>query len=361
MKQTFKELIESSIQYLEHQDYSPIRINYYKMIWKSKLAPFMVKKSELYYNPSIGEEFIRSIITGSLITHSERDIIRGINVLSEYQEKGTINKSSRKLIKYELNGQIGLLMEKFLLYLESLRRSKVTISDHRLYLSRFLYYLDSKQVIVIEEVRESHILSFLSTQTNNKIGTVSTIRCFFKYLFEENLIHSDLTTVLQYYKWIKKEKLPSVYSAKEILQIESSIYRGNATGKRDYAMVLLATRLGLRASDIANLTFNNLDWDSSIIKLSQIKTNKLIELPLLIDVGESIIDYLKFGRKKSDLKHIFISTRAPYTFLLGCSVTTKIRSLINASGVDTTGRKHGSHALRHSLAAVFWKTKCQYP
>ena len=61
--------------------------------------------------------------------------------------------------------------------------------------------------------------------------------------------------------------MPSVYSENEVLQIEASIQRSDATGKRDYAMMLLATRLGLRASDIAYLSFGNLDWEQSTITL----------------------------------------------------------------------------------------------
>lgn len=71
-------------------------------------------------------------------------------------------------------------------------------------------------------------------------------------------------------------------------------------------MTLLATRLGLRASDIAHLAFDNIDWENSTITFSQFKTGKKIELPLLVDVGEAMIDYLKYGRKKSESPKIII-------------------------------------------------------
>jgi hypothetical protein len=128
----------SCVQYFEQQSYSPFRIDRYKFLWKSKLIPFMVQKSFLYYDPSVGEEYIRSNIAGSIVTPYERDIIRSINVLSEFQEKGTISTRHCKPLKRELSGQIGQLMDKFLSHLEALRRNRITISDHRLYLSRFL-------------------------------------------------------------------------------------------------------------------------------------------------------------------------------------------------------------------------------
>nr|NQU91540.1 tyrosine-type recombinase/integrase [Bacteroidota bacterium] len=299
-QQTVEELMESCVQFFEQQSYSPLRIDRYKLLWKSKLIPFMAQKSILYYNPTVGEDYIRSNLARNIVTPYERDIIRSIKVLSEFQETGTISKTRAKSIKRELSGQIGRLMDKFLMHLESLRRNKITISGHRLYLSRFLFYLESKHISTIEEVTGDYLMNFVSTQTNNKIGIVSTIRFFFRFLFEERIIQYDLSAALQHYKWVKREKLPSVYTAKEVLQIETSIHREDATGKRDYAMTLLASRLGLRASDIAHLTFSNIDWEKGTITLSQFKTGKIIELPLLVDLGEAIIDYLKYGRKKSE-------------------------------------------------------------
>lgn len=126
-------------------------------------------------------------------------------------------------------------------------------------------------------------------------------------------------------------------------------------------MILLATRLGLRASDIAHLSFDNIDWEKSSITLSQFKTGQVVELPMLTNVGESIIDYLKYGRKKSNSKRIFLYTRAPFTFISGCAVSSAIRRIINASGVDVTGRKHGPHSLRHSLASRFLENQESIP
>lgn len=359
--QAVEELMDSCVQYFEQQSYSPLRIDRYKFLWKNKLIPFMVQKSFLNYDPSVGEEYVRSKIAGSIVTPYERDMIRSLHVLNEFQEKGTISKTNRKHIKRELSGPIGRLMDKFLLHLESLRRTSITISDHRLYLSRFLFYLESKRVSDIEEVMEEHILSFVSTQTNNQIGIVSTIRFFLRFLFEERITQTDLSAILQHYKWIKREKLPSVYTRKEVLQIESSIHREDATGKRNYAMILLASRLGVRASDIAHLTFGNIDWENSTIKLSQFKTGKVIELPLLVDVGEAIIDYLKYGRKKSESPRVFLYTRAPFTAMTNAAVAGALGRTVDESGVDTAGRKHGAHAMRHSLASRFLENQEPMP
>lgn len=359
--QEVEELMDSCVQYFEQQSYSPLRIERYKFFWKKKLIPFMVQKSFLNYDSSVGEEYVRSKIAGSMVTPYERDMIRSLHVLNEFQEKGAISKTNHKHIKRELSGPIGRLMDKFLLHLESLRRNSITISGHRLYLSGFLFYLNSKEVFDIEEVMEEHVLSFVSTPTNNQIVTVSSIRFFLRFLFEGHIIKTDLSAVLQHYKWIKREKLPSVYTKKEVLEIESSIHREDATGKRNYAMILLASRLGLRASDIAHLTFGNIDWENSEITFSQFKTGKMIELPLLVDVGEAIIDYLKYGRKKSESPRVFLYTRAPFTAMTNAAVASALGRTVDESGVDTAGRKHGPHAMRHSLASRFLENQESMP
>ena len=321
----------------------------------------MSKKSIWYYDASVGEEYIRTHLAGSIITPSQRNYIRSIHILNEFQEKGIISKRIYHPVERKLSGQIGLLMGQFLLHLESLRRSQMTIYGHRLYLHRFITFLESKQILNVEEIKEEHILIFVSTATNNNICVVSSLRLFFIYLFENHILSYDLSEILRHYKWHRREKLPSVYSTEEVSQIELCIKRENATGKRDYAMMLLATRLGIRASDIANLSFENINWESSTIIFSQLKTGKRIELPLLIDVGEAIIDYLKYGRKTSESPRIFLYTRPPFTAMTNNAVASTLRRIIDASGVDTTGRKQGGHAMRHSLASRFLENKESIP
>lgn len=358
---TFEELINQCIQYFEVHCFSVARINMYKFLWLKKLMPYMIKESIPYYDASVGEEFLRSIVTGNIISRYQDDIIRSVNFLNEFQEKGTISKYHYKPLERELSGPIGLAMEKFLLHLGSLRRTKKTISEYRLSLYRLFIYLESKQVQRIEEIKEIQIITFISTSTNNKIFVISSIRFFLRYMYEEHLLVTDLSLSLQHFKYSRGKKLPSVYSENEVLQIEASIQRSDATGKRDYAMMLLATRLGLRASDIAYLSFGNLDWEQSTITLSQFKTGKEIKLPLLTAVGEALIDYLKYGRKHSESDKVFLFTRAPFSPMTNSSVSLAFGRIIEASRVDVNGRRHGAHAMRHSLACRFLENKESMP
>jgi integrase len=132
----------------------------------------------------------------------------------------------------------------------------------------------------------------------------------------------------------------------------ASIDRANALGKRNHAIVLLAARLGLRASDIAGLRFENLHWEQSMIVLNQHKTGRELQLPMLTDVGEAIIDYLKYGRPESKEPHVFLQGRSPFTRIYSHSITCVVHRSFVRAGVNIENRRHGPHALRHSLAGI---------
>ena len=122
--ETFEELTKKCIQYFELHRFSVARINMYKFLWLKKIMPFMVQQSIPCYDASVGEKFLRSTVTGDIISQYEDDIIRSVNFLNEFQEKGAISKYHYKPLKRELSGLVGLAMEKFLLHLGSLRRTK---------------------------------------------------------------------------------------------------------------------------------------------------------------------------------------------------------------------------------------------
>jgi len=176
------------------------------------------------------------------------------------------------------------------------------------------------------------------------------MRLFCRYLYSYKLVGSDIEYVIGRISLPKREKLPSVYTPAEIKQIEAAIDRSCPVGKRDYAMLLLSTRLGLRSSDIAGLQFTHLDWDNNVIQLAQYKTKREIELPLLIDVGDAIITYLQHARPVSHTPNIFLSACAPYRPVNRLIINGAISRIIKASKVDIRNRKFGPHAMRHTLA-----------
>ncbi len=357
MQQEIIKLIDDCLLFFSSNCYTQNRIDKYRSLWKYGILRYMKGKNLSLYTPSLGQEYITKCIPCDNLRHDDREKIRSIQVLDDYLNLGHIRKRSVSPVKHPLDGEIGLQMQKLIDHLQSLRRSCVTIKDYELYLNRFLCYLNQSEVYTMKEIRERHILAFLSTTENNKINVASSLRVLFRFWSDTHMTDKNFEDVLEYYKWLKHEKIPSFFTTDEIRTIEESVDRSGGIGKRNYAMLLLAGRLGLRASDIANLQFSNIDWEKSEIRLTQYKTGKPISLPLLNDVGNAIIDYLKYGRFKSESQNVFISGRAPYIPASKSTVCSAIQEVIAKSKVNTDGRHHGPHSLRHSLASCLLKNQ----
>ena len=108
-------------------------------------------------------------------------------------------------------------------------------------------------------------------------------------------------------------ELPSTWTADEVSRLTDGIDRGNPTGKRDYAMLLMVARLGLRASDIKSMLISDVDWSARTISITQHKTGVPLELPLLDDIGWAVIDYLREGRPKAaTCPQLFVRQVAPF-------------------------------------------------
>ena len=361
MERDINQLIQDCLQFFSINCYTQHRIDKYRSLWKCGILRFMKEKDLTRYTPSLGQQYISDCIPSDNLRHEDREKIRSIQVLDDCIILGYIRKRSVNPVNHPLDGEIGLEMQKLINHLHSLRRSSVTIKDYQLYLNSFLVYLNRSGIYALKGISERHMLDFVSTTENNKINVVSSLRVLSRYWFENHLIETDFDLVLKSYKWVKHEKVPSFFTVDEVRAIEISIDRSSSVGKRNYAMLLLASRLGLRASDIAHLKFSNIDWEKNEIRFVQNKTGNPISLPLLNDVGNAIIDYLKYGRFKSESQQVFISSRAPYIPANKSIVCSAIREVITKSKVETDGRRHGPHSLRHSLASCLLKNEVPMP
>ena len=346
------ELTERCIKYFQRQCYTRNRITVYKSLWRNGIIRYMSQKGIESYSPSVGAEFVSTCHFHGTIRPQEREKIRSIQVLDDMLKLGYIRKRCFTPVFHALDGEVGAEMEKLITHLTNLRRSMVTIKDYRLYLSEFLMHLNERNVKHVPAITEKDILTFVSSHPTNKVNIVSALRVLFRFWREKHIVDDRFEELFDTYKTHKPERIPSYFTSNEVVRIEQSVSRNSANGKRNYAMLLLASRLGLRASDIANLQFSDIDWDKNMITLTMQKTKKVIELPLLADVGNAIIDYLRHGRPKSDSQNVFLSGNAPYVAATKNMVCAAINEIILRSGVDTSGKHHGPHSLRHSLASA---------
>ena len=187
--------------------------------------------------------------------------------------------------------------------------------------------------------------------TNSKLKTtVIFLRKFLTYLFDKKILEENLSLYLPKVSKVEKNIKSSLYSKSEIKEILNAVDRDTKLGKRDYAILTILARLGLRSSDIVHLTFDNLDWENDIIVLNQFKTGRAVQLPITIDVGNSLIDYLKHARSNSNSNFIFLRHVPPFESLKSNSIGNIVSGYIDKSPIELKGRKKGSHIMRHSLA-----------
>ena len=191
-----------------------------------------------------------------------------------------------------------------------------TINRDIFCLNKLLNYLDSSGIQSLKEFESTHVIGFMKhLSIAGKLptldGAASSLRLVLNFLFDEQYVSSDLSPTVPQVK-CKHDGIPSVYSKEEIQQLLNGVDRANPKGKRNYAMILLAARLGMRASDICGLTFENLKWQTSTIEFTVKKTGEPVALPLLNEVGEAIIEYIKYGRPDSEDKHVFLRLQIPF-------------------------------------------------
>lgn len=336
----------------------------YVCYWR-RIKRFMQDKGIKEFSSSVGKAYMLLQFGDtdySKLSKSQKDFVRSVRVLSDFSDNGSIRPVKEKIF---FEGPIGEAIQAYILYRVSLRLNKNTIEEGQQQLFRFTRYLSTIGVRSLEEISHLHVLNFIKT-IDPKYHTLiqrslESLRGFFRYAYREGLIEKDPFALVPKYKYTKQPKLPSFYAPGEIEKMIASIDRSRPVGKRNYAVVLLAARLGLRASDIANLKFDNLFWDKNSIILNQIKTGKRIELPILPEVGNAIIDYIKYGRPKSDSRSVFLIANSSFSSLTSCSITGIVHSYLIKAGIDISQRKHGPHALRHSLASILLEKSTMLP
>ena len=366
-QQTLAELTSEMEDYFNSLSYSNATMRIYRNGWES-VNKFMLDHSIEFYEPMVGDAFIRSILgIGSYgeLSRREKDTIRCANVLTEYQTTGVI-KFKSILKSYEFKGEIGKFILGFLVYRKLQGLSEDTLGADRLYLYRFLDYLNANKVICISDMDKQYILGFI-----NSLGFYSktTIRCmlcslrgFLRYLCDNRYADIDFSYLIPKSSYKKEAHLPTTYTKDEVERLIRAVDRSSPKGKRDVAMILLAARLGLRASDICGLKFENIQWETNTILLVQKKTKEKIELPLLVEIGNTIIDYLKYGRPVSDLPYIFIRAGQPYDRLEESTLHYIVSFYLKRAGISNIEeKKHGPHALRHSLAGFLLEKKTPLP
>jgi site-specific recombinase XerD len=235
-------------------------------------------------------------------------------------------------------------------------RGTGTIYSRRTVSEKFLRYLEQTGFhdcfkVTLTDV--SNFVLYVSKQyQGTSMGTVlSALRSFLAFIAEAKFTSTDLACAVPSSRSRKTAIIPTITPEEEqgLLVV---IDRETAKGKRDYAIILLALRTGMRPVDIAKLQLENLKWRTNTIELIQQKTGRMLILPLLADVGNAIIDYLLHSRLSSRAPYVFIHSHAPYTKFSSISFYNIVSGYMKKAGIrQNDGDERGLRCFRHSTAA----------
>ncbi len=364
--QTTPEVIKAVKELMQQAGYNDRTINRYSACWNALLK---YEGSDLVFSTGRSINFLDDVygITAfNSLTKTDAIRVRAIQYLCEFSQYGRFSMSRIS------SGQVpGFNFKDYLNNFKEYQSTKhftseATLKHYDCEIGRFLLYLTQKQLNSLEQLTSGIILDFCSSfssfSSSVRHNAFSSVRVFLRFLLETGTIIEDLSSIVPSVSSHRDCKIPTAYSEAERESLLNIIDRSSPIGKRDYAIIMIAARLGLRSSDIRLLLFSSIKWEKNTIELVMEKTKELIVLPLLNEVGEALIDYIRYGRPQSDLPYIFLSHISPLRILSATAMTAIVKRHANKAGTDCKPYgKGGPHALRSTLATHLLESEVPLP
>lgn len=351
--------------------YSPKSVTNHDANWK-RLIEYMKSNGIGSYSMETGMHFLETVFGSEVLKrnpppHMVVSCLRSMNMLSEYQRRGTIRPMG-----YFNKYLCPAFAEKTVkMYYESCTQEKglssKTADKSLTSIHKFLSVVLGRGVQEFSQLSRSDIQAFVETlspfRKKTVYGYLSFVRCFLRYLHQQGLTPTDLSIQLPAIRRPSdNDRIPSAYSSQEIRILLEHVDRANPKGKRLYAMMLLSSLYGLRGGEVCKLRFNDIDWERNTIHVIHEKGGKDSLYPLLPAVGNAIIDYIRNARPDFDSPCIFLSAGRPVKETTTASFSDAVSELIRISGIPVPkGKRTGCHTLRHSCATMMLENDVSLP
>lgn len=365
------DLISGLEQELLRLGYTKGSMTFYRRRWNQLMA-YVEDRGECYYTEQLGMDFLKEFfgITqedfSRTLPQAETQEIRVIRMVGDFQLHHAVLRRYLKHKEILTTPFFVDIRSRFRSSCEKKGYSQVTTEHYVKQSSYLMDYLAAQGMDDFTEVTLDTVHAYIRTLAGFSYKTVEqhicSLRAFFRFLYQEGTVPDDLAAKMPMVKARKQTAIPSVWTHEELKQLIEAIDRGSPKGRRDYAVILIACRLGLRCTDIKNLCFENFNWTEKKLCFTQSKTGQPIELPLVPDVGWAVIDYLKYGRPKVDSNRIFVRHMAPFLpFAEGDHLDQLIRAYMVKAHIPMRGKHRGMHSLRHTMASVLLEKDTPLP
>jgi site-specific recombinase XerD len=240
--------------------------------------------------------------------------------------------------------------ERFLSSERGLARS--TAYSYLLVVTRFLTEQFGAKPLRFKDLRPQDLNRFILGQVRRVSrahagGTVTALRSFLRFLRQRGAIDTDLATSLFGVARWRLSRIPKHLPPDQVKRLLQCCDRTSASGQRDYTILLLLARLGLRGGEVRLMTLDDLDWERGEIVVRG-KGQRLERLPLPKDVGAALVHYLRNVRPRCSTRTVFIRTKAPQRGLRLSAICCVVRRALKRAGLNPDFK--GAHLLRHSLA-----------
>lgn len=365
------DLISELEQELLRLGYTKGSMTFYRRRWNQLMA-YAEDRGECYYTEQLGMDFLKEFFGvtqedfSRTLPQAETQEIRVIRMVGDFQLHHAVLRRYLKHKEILTTPFFVDIRSRFQSSCEKKGYSQVTTEHYVKQSSYLMDYLAAQGMNDFTAVTLDTVNAYIRTLAGFSYKTVEqhicSLRAFFRFLYQEGIMPDDLAAKMPMVKARKQTAIPSVWTHEELKQLVGAIDRGSPKGRRDYAIILIACRLGLRCTDIKNLCFENFNWTEKKICFTQSKTGQPMELPLVPDVGWAVIDYLRYGRPKVDSSRIFVRHMAPFLpFAEGDHLDQLIRTYMVKAHIPMRGKRRGMHSLRHTMASVLLEKDTPLP
>ena len=338
---------EELLKLLKTYGYNESSLHHYRKLYES-LSNYMETKNITHYSVAVGKEFIEDYLVNRNIGISRQKIVRCIIGRLDDYCNGVIYTKQRRIpdLRFQLTENYQHILSDFIEDCKKASNKPTTIVGKRRYCCEFLKNLIELGCNDISDISiETVCKSFISFENKDAYAVV---RQFLLHLYKNKIIDKDYASIIPRYN--RAFKIPTTYTPEEVLRFEDAIDKKSKIGIRDYAMLLFATRLGMRSGDIANLRLSEVDFEKKCIQIIQSKTGKILQLPLLPEIQKSLIDYIENVRPSTDTCYIFLGVIAPFQKITTSVIRFAANKYFTLAGIDISNKKHGAHTFRATLA-----------
>ena len=337
----FDELRDQVLELLKSERYMDSTLTVYRRTY-NRIHVFLNQNGTDFYTRELGRKFLNRTEVCSATLSAYKCAVRR---LDDYLD-GKPYRCHRTLLNNEGPDRYSAELDSYLDKCKRDGNKEWTIAAKKRTCILFLGFIEKAGCASLSDLDASLVSQALLIYANK--DNYSRVRMFLRFLAEDGVTKTDLSRIVPHHK--KPVPIPSTYAPEEIVRIEKAVDTSTDTGRRDLAIIRLASRMGLRSGDIAGLRFSNVDFDTGIIHIVQQKTGVPLTLEMPEPVSEALLSYLNHTGVSED-GYIFHSMTAPYERITTSIIRHAVSNAFSAAGINTRGKKHGPHSFRSSLAS----------